>query len=90
LEEGCFALNQSIIVEQVDGMWPYWLDGSAESTVRNTFTLDSMLLLTGFALTKLHRRTYFLGVVCDEGRAANFIVEGLCPAACMLIDPGIA
>lgn len=28
-------------------MWPYWLDGRAPSTVRNSFQLGSMALLTG-------------------------------------------
>ncbi|EIE20036.1 hypothetical protein COCSUDRAFT_58259 [Coccomyxa subellipsoidea C-169] len=32
---------------QVEGMWPYWLDGAAPSTVRNSFAMNSMLLLTG-------------------------------------------
>ena len=32
---------------QVEGMWPYWLDGFASSTVRNSFALNSMFLLTG-------------------------------------------
>ena len=28
-------------------MWPYWLDGFASGTVRNSFALNSMFLLTG-------------------------------------------
>ena len=32
---------------QVEGMWPYWLDGFGAGTVRNSFQLDSMVLLTG-------------------------------------------
>ena len=28
-------------------MWPYWLDGRAPGTVRNSFQLGSMALLTG-------------------------------------------
>lgn len=28
-------------------MWPYWMDGTAASTVRNSLTCDSMFLLTG-------------------------------------------
>lgn len=38
------------VAGQVEGMWPYWLDGRAPSTVRNTFDIDSMLLLTGQAV----------------------------------------
>ncbi len=30
-------------------MWPYWLDGRAAGTVRNSFALGSMALLTGAA-----------------------------------------
>ncbi len=32
---------------QIDGMWPYWLDGAGPSTVHNSIVLDSMVLLTG-------------------------------------------
>lgn len=31
----------------VKGLWPYWLEGSNTETVRNTFDLDGMVLLTG-------------------------------------------
>ncbi|BDA51431.1 probable DNA mismatch repair protein MutS at C-terminar half [Coccomyxa sp. Obi] len=40
-------LNEPRPALQVQGMWPYWLDGRAPSTVPNTFDIDSMLLLTG-------------------------------------------
>ena len=43
-------LNAWCVAEQVRGMWPYWLDGKAPSTVRNTFDINSMLLLTGRSL----------------------------------------
>jgi hypothetical protein len=32
---------------RVDGMWPYWLDARSTSTVRNSFEMDGMFLLTG-------------------------------------------
>ena len=32
---------------QITGMWPYWLDGRSPATVRNTFEMSSMFLLTG-------------------------------------------
>ncbi|KAL3131455.1 hypothetical protein ABBQ38_007763 [Trebouxia sp. C0009 RCD-2024] len=32
---------------QVQGMWPYWLDGHAPTTVKNSFNMFSMYLLTG-------------------------------------------
>ena len=32
---------------KVTGMWPYWLDGRSESTVRNTLDLQNMVILTG-------------------------------------------
>lgn len=32
---------------RVEGMWPYWLDGQAPSTVKNSFDMSSMFLLTG-------------------------------------------
>ncbi len=32
---------------RVEGMWPYWLDGHAANTVRNSFDMSSMYLLTG-------------------------------------------
>jgi len=32
---------------EVEGMWPYWLDGRDASTVRNDLKLDSMVILTG-------------------------------------------
>ena len=32
---------------QVEGMWPYWLDGHATNTVKNSFDMSSMYLLTG-------------------------------------------
>ena len=32
---------------QVEGMWPYWLDGLSQGTVRNSFALTGMVLLTG-------------------------------------------
>ncbi len=28
-------------------MWPYWLDGHATNTVKNSFDMSSMYLLTG-------------------------------------------
>ena len=31
----------------VEGMWPYWLDGHATNTVKNSFDMSSMYLLTG-------------------------------------------
>lgn len=31
----------------VEDMWPYWLDGSSMHTVRNTFELSDMVILTG-------------------------------------------
>ena len=31
----------------VQGMWPYWLDGHSPSTVKNSFDMSSMYLLTG-------------------------------------------
>lgn len=31
----------------VVGMWPYWLDGREQSTVRNSMDLGSMAILTG-------------------------------------------
>ncbi|KAK9829858.1 hypothetical protein WJX72_008283 [[Myrmecia] bisecta] len=31
----------------VEGVWPYWLEGQAPHTVRNSFTMDNMYLLTG-------------------------------------------
>ena len=34
---------------QIEGMWPYWLDGAGPRTVRNSLDLDSMVLLTGWA-----------------------------------------
>ena len=34
---------------QIEGMWPYWLDGAGPRTVRNSLDLDSMVLLTGRA-----------------------------------------
>ncbi|CAL8466240.1 g5776 [Coccomyxa elongata] len=45
LPRGCS--NEPSPALQVQDMWPYWLDGRAPSTVRNTFDIDSMLLLTG-------------------------------------------
>ena len=35
------------MVMQVEGMWPYWLDGLSQGTVRNSFALAGMFLLTG-------------------------------------------
>ena len=32
---------------KVEGMWPYWLDGHATNTVKNSFDMSSMYLLTG-------------------------------------------
>jgi hypothetical protein len=32
---------------EVEGMWPYWMDGRDDSTVRNDLTLNSMVILTG-------------------------------------------
>ena len=32
---------------RVQGMWPYWLDGHAPTTVKNSFHMSSMYLLTG-------------------------------------------
>ena len=37
----------SRVLLQIEDMWPYWLDGAGPSTVRNSLTLDSMVLLTG-------------------------------------------
>ena len=37
-------------------MWPYWLDGHAPNTVKNSFDMSSMYLLTGiahFCVTKI-------------------------------------
>ena len=35
---------------RVQGMWPYWLDGHAPTTVKNSFDMASMYLLTGILL----------------------------------------
>ena len=35
---------------RVEGMWPYWLDGRAASTVRNDLSIDAMILLTGLSV----------------------------------------
>ncbi|KAL0023521.1 hypothetical protein WJX79_006936 [Trebouxia sp. C0005] len=32
---------------KVEDMWPYWLDGHATNTVKNSFDMSSMYLLTG-------------------------------------------
>ena len=32
---------------KVQDMWPYWLDGHAPTTVKNSFDMSSMYLLTG-------------------------------------------
>lgn len=32
---------------RVQGMWPYWLDSHAPTTVKNSFEMSSMYLLTG-------------------------------------------
>lgn len=31
----------------IEGMWPYWLDGHDQDTVRNSVDLESMVILTG-------------------------------------------
>ena len=38
-------------------MWPYWLDGRAASTARNSFELSSMVLLTGAPRDAFARRS---------------------------------
>lgn len=35
----------------VQGLWPYWLEGSNTETVKNTFDLEGMILLTGPNMT---------------------------------------
>ena len=35
---------------RVEGMWPYWLDARSQGTVRNTFDVSSMVILTGALL----------------------------------------
>jgi hypothetical protein len=46
---GSSASSSSSVQEalHVEGMWPYWLDGSDPATARNSHSLSSMVLLTG-------------------------------------------
>ena len=43
LQEG--AANSQAM--EVKGMWPYWKEGTDTQTVRNTFTLDRIVMFTG-------------------------------------------
>lgn len=31
----------------IENFWPYWLDGQAPSTVKNSLNLNSLVLLSG-------------------------------------------
>ena len=46
-DAGAAGEGQGMMVE---GMWPYWLDGHAPTTVKNSFHMSSMYLLTGMLL----------------------------------------
>ena len=44
-------------------MWPYWLDGRAPGTVRNSFQLGSMALLTGAPICGISMPTQVLSTL---------------------------
>lgn len=50
---------------RVEGMWPYWLDGHAPNTVKNSFDMSSMYLLTGRDMSRIvacHHNTQYISM----------------------------
>ena len=63
---GTGAERQSM---KVQGMWPYWLDGHAPTTVKNSFDMSSMYLLTGMTTASPSHALWFKAYVIRNSKA---------------------
>ncbi len=45
-------------------MWPYWLDGHATNTVKNSFDMSSMYLLTGELTVQDGLHYCYYAIIC--------------------------